>query len=463
MKEIKTPLSSNDYLLSISSIDGRFRGRVEDISNYFSEFAFNKYRVFAETEFLIAFLETIGENPSPSIIGKLRGIAQSFSLKDCQTIWDKDIEINHDTKSVEYFLQSKLRENNLEIFINYLHFGLTSSDIDYTAFALQLKDFTQDIYVPSATDLVKVLTDFSKKNKSLVMLARTHGQVAVPTTAGKEVANFAYRIKNQLKIIKNTKFGAKISGAVGNYNALVAAYPEIDWPSFSIKFLDSLGLESYPMTTQIEPLDKKIEFIQIIKRVNSIIAGLDEDFWRYLAIGYLTLRDDKGNVGSSTMPQKINPIGFELSENYCHLANGIFEVMERRLPINRWQRDLTDKYLLRDLGQALAMSVLAYESTTSSLGMVGFNKGIIDQDLDNHPETIAEGIQTILRTIPDCVGPYEKLMQLTRGKVVTNLDLKEFIEGLDVSPAIKKKLRSLTPRTYTGAAEELTEKYLNEK
>jgi adenylosuccinate lyase len=462
MAEIKTPHQFN-YLKSITSIDGRFRGRVEDISNYFSEFAHNKYRVAVEIEYLIAFLETTGNKLTPATKQKLRKIAKDFSLKDCEMIWDKDIEINHDTKSVEYFLQNKLRKTNLGKFINFLHFGLTTMDIDYTALALQIKDFTQNVYVPLITNLVEVLGDFSNKYKGLVMLARTHGQVAVPTTAGKEVANFAYRIKDQLKIIKNTNFGAKVSGAVGNYNALVAAYPEIDWPSFSIKFLDSLGLESYPMTTQIEPLDKKIEFIQIIKRINLIIAGLDVDFWRYLAIGYLVLRDEKGHVGSSTMPQKINPIGFELSESYCFLANGIFEVMERRLPINRWQRDLTDKYLLRDLGQAFAMSVLAYESTTSSLKMVGFNKEIIDQDLENHPEAIAEGIQTILRTVPDCSEPYEQLMRLTRGKIVTETDFEKFIEKLDIPLAIKNKLRHLSSRTYVGVAERLTERYLNEK
>lgn len=455
MAEIKTPKPFN-HLLSISSIDGRFRGRIEQISNYFSEFAFNKYRVFAEIEFLIAFLEVIGKKQTALTQKKLRGIAQNFSIKDCQVIWDKDVVINHDTKSVEYFLQEKLRKIKLNNLINYLHFGLTSTDIDNTALSLEIKYFTHDIYLPTLEKIIETLTKLAKENKALTMPGRTHGQIAVPTTAGKEIANFVYRLKVQLKKVKDINFGAKINGAVGNYNALVAAFPNIDWPAFSKKFLNKLGLESYPMTTQIEPFDNKVEFIQIIKRINLIMDGLDQDFWRYLAIGYLTLRDAEGHVGSSTMPQKINPIGFELSENYTLLANGIFEVMERRLPINRWQRDLTDKYLVRDLGQALAMSVLAYQSTTDSIKMIGFNKGVIGNDLDNHWETIAEGIQTILRTT-NYTQPYEKLKELTRGKKVTKVDFEKFIDSISVPKEIKNKLHRLTPKTYIGLAKQLTD------
>jgi adenylosuccinate lyase len=287
------------------------------------------------------------------------------------------------------------------------------------------------------------------------MLARTHGQVAVPTTAGKELNNFADRLKVQLVKLKQIKIGSKMTGAVGNYNALVAAYPKVNWPKFFKTFLNKLNLESYRFTTQVEPYDYKIEFIQAVKRINLVTTALDEDIWRYLALGYLSMRDDKGHVGSSTMPQKINPIGFEMSENYASLSNAIFDILEKRLPLNRWQRDLTDKYLLRDMGQALAMSVLAFESTSLASKQIGFNKGIIGQELDNHWESIAEGIQTILRTT-DYTEPYEKLKELTRGKMVTKETYLKFIEEIEVSPKIKEKLMKLSPTSYTGLAKKLS-------
>ena len=245
-----------------------------------------------------------------------------------------------------------------------------------------------------------------------------------------------------------------MTGAVGNYNALVAAYPKISWPEFFKKFLKKLNLESYQMTTQVEPYDYKIEFMQAFKRINLIVMALDEDIWRYLALGYLSLRDEKGYVGSSTMPQKINPIGFEMSESYVSLSNGILDVLEKRLPLNRWQRDLTDKYMFRDLGQALAMSVLAYESSTEALKQIGFNKGVIENDLNNHWESIAEGIQTILRTT-NYSQPYEKLKGLTRGKVVTKETYLKFIDEIEVSPKIKQKLLTLSPKSYLGLAKKL--------
>lgn len=453
MAEIKTPKPFT-HLTAISSIDGRFRGRVENLSRYFSEFAVIKGRVLVEIEYLIELAKAVKIPLSLPVQNKLRKIAKSFSEADALLVWRKDEEINHDTKAVEYFLSQKFKNAGLSRLINFLHLGLTSTDIDNTAFALSLKDFISQVFIISLSDLITVLTKLARENRNLVMMARTHGQPAVPTTAGKEMMNFTQRLARELEKIKNTKFGSKITGAVGNYNALVAAYPKIDWVAFSGKFLKRLGLESYSFTTQVEPYDYKVEFMQIIKRVNLILTGLDEDIWRYLALGYLTLRDEKGHVGSSTMPQKINPIGFEMSESYSTLANGIFDVLEKKLPLNRWQRDLTDKYLLRDMGQALAMSVLSFNSATEALGNIGFNKGVIESEIENHWEVIAEGIQTILRTT-NYTEPYEKLKELTRGKKVTKETYLKFIDEIEVSEDVKKSLRNLTPETYIGLAKKL--------
>lgn len=455
MAEFKTPKPFN-CLTAISSIDGRFRGMVEDLSEYFSNLAVFKGRVFVEIEFLLAFLQQIDKPLNGTDGKKLRSIAVNFSEEDAWTIWKKDEEINHDTKAAEYFLQTKLKELGLTSLNNYLHFGLTSTDIDNTAFTLSLKDFLHQAYLPALTRLTALLKKMASEQKDLVMLARTHGQVAVPTTAGKELANFASRLTVQLQKLKKIKLGSKITGVVGNFNALFAAYPKVDWLAFSKKLLSALGLESYPMSTQVEPYDHKVEFIQAVKRINLVVKALDEDVWRYLALGYFSLRDDKGHVGSSTMPQKINPIGFELSENYTSLSNGILTVLEERLPANRWQRDLTDKYLLRDLGQALSMSVLAYDSTTGALSRIGFNQGVIAKDLDDHWECLAEGIQTILRTT-DYTQPYEKLKALTRGKKVTKADYDQFIEDIAVSEEIKEKLKNLSPQNYVGLAKKLAE------
>jgi adenylosuccinate lyase len=455
MAEIKTPKSFN-HLTAISSLDGRFRGRVEFLSDYFSEFATIKGRVFVEIEYLISFFKQVEIPLSKRNEVLLRSIHQNFTNRDAEVIWKKDEEINHDTKAVEYLLQKKLRARGLAKYINYLHFGLTSTDIDNTALAISLKAFNHQVLIPQIVVLTKSLFKMARENKDLVMPARTHGQIAVPTTAGKELANFRYRLSVQLEKLKKYQMGSKMTGAVGNYNALVAAYPNINWPNFSRKFLRGLGLENYPLSTQVEPYDHKVEYVQAVKRINYIIIALAEDIWKYLALGYLSLRDDKGHVGSSTMPQKINPIGFEMAESYCSLSNGILDVLEKKLPINRWQRDLTDKYILRDLGQALSMSTLAYESANQALQQIGFNKALIENELDNHWELIAEGIQTILRTT-NYTQPYEKLKELTRGKVVTKESYEKFIEEIKVPEEIKRKLRTLTPKTYIGLAKKLAE------
>ena len=453
MAEIKKPKSFN-HLQSISSIDGRFRGRVENLANYFSEYATIKNRVFVEIEYLIALSKLLKLTLVSEKQKKLRKIYEDFSLGDAEEIWQTDLKINHDTKAVEIFLSNKLKKINLSNLINYLHFGLTSTDVDNTGLTISLYKFKNEVLIPQIETLIKTLSQVGQQNKDIVMLARTHGQIAVPTTAGKEMFNFASRLKVQLNKLKDIKLGSKMTGAVGNYNALVAAYPKINWPEFFKEFLKKLNLESYQITTQVEPYDHKVEFIQAIKRINFIVMALDEDIWRYLALGYLSLRDEKGHVGSSTMPQKINPIGFEMSENYVSLSNGILDVLEKRLPLNRWQRDLTDKYLLRDLGQALAMSVLAYESSSAALKQIGFNKGVIENDLNNHWESIAEGIQTILRTT-NCTQPYEKLKELTRGRAVTKETYLKFIDEIEVSLKIKQKLLALSPKSYIGLAKKL--------
>lgn len=454
MAEIKKP-QSFIHLQSITSVDGRFRGVVENIADYFSEYATIKNRVFVEIEYLIALCKLLKLNLTVTKQNKLKKIYDNFSLSDAEEIWQTDFEINHDTKAVEIFLSKKLIKIGLENLINYLHFGLTSTDIDNTGLAISLYQFKNDILQPQIETLIKTLSQLADQNSNLVMLARTHGQIAVPTTAGKEIYNFKSRLEVQLKKLKQIKIGSKMTGAIGNHNALVAVYPKINWLKFFEEFLNKLNLESYQITTQVEPYDHKVEFIQAVKRINLVVMALDEDIWRYLALGYLSLRDEKGHVGSSTMPQKINPIGFEMSENYVSLSNGIFDVLEKRLPLNRWQRDLTDKYLLRDLGQAFAMCILAYKSTAAAIKQIGFNKRIIENDLNNHWESIAEGIQTILRTT-NYTKPYEKLKKLTRGKIVTKETYLKFINEIEVSPNIKQKLLALSPKTYFGLAKKLS-------
>lgn len=456
MAEIKTPKNFTN-LKAITSIDGRFRGSTEDLSEYFSEMATSKGRVKVEIEYLIAFLKEIKKPLDKAEIIDLRKIYQNFSEADAVIIWKKDEEINHDTKAVEYFLQKKLEKIKLNKLVNYLHFGLTSADIDNIGLTLSLKEFSQEIFLKKIKDLIEKLRKLSREQRDLVMPARTHGQIAVPTTAGKEWANFASRLEKQLEKYKKIKLGSKLTGAVGNYNALELAFPEINWIKFSEKFLKSLDLENYPMTTQVEAYENKVEWIEAIKRINLIVIALCQDVWHYLALGYLSQRDSKGHIGSSTMPQKINPIGFELAENYCSLANGIFEVMERRLPENRWQRDLTDKYLLRDLGQGLVMSVISYDSVSKALGTIGFNKELVEKELSEHWEIIAEGVQTLLRTA-QVNDPYGKLKELTRGKKVTQKDYQEFLEKIDIPDELKKRLSQLSPTNYIGLAKKLAKK-----
>lgn len=448
MAEIKIPKAFN-HLTAITSLDGRFRGRVEHLSNYFSEFATIRGRVSVEIEYLIAILEKLKKPLSKAAQSKLRQIADNFSLSDADEIWKIDEQINHDTKAVEIFLTKRLEKLGLKKAVNFLHFGLTSTDVDNTGYALALKNFLKEVCIPELKKLASTLRKLERAQKDQVMLARTHGKIAVPTTVGKEIGKFRVRIEDQLAKLQSYKMGSKMTGAIGNHNALYAAYPHINWFSFTTRFLKDLGLTSYESSTQVEPYEHKVELMQIFSRINTVIQAFDEDIWRYLALGYLSLRDAKGHVGSSTMPQKINPIGFEMSENYLLIANAIFELAARKLPTNRWQRDLTDKYLLRDVSQAFVMSILAYESTTEALNQIGFNKGLLEKELDDHWEAIAEGIQTILRTA-NFTQPYEKLKELTRGQIVTKETYDKFITEIEAPKELKERLRKLNPDTYTG-------------
>lgn len=450
MAEIKTPKDFN-YLLSITSIDGRFRGRVEKYSKYFSEYAVIAGRVYVEIEYLIALLQEIEKPLSVKQATIVRKIYKNFGIADATEIWNIDEEINHDTKAVEIFLSNKLTTLKLDKLINYLHFGLTSTDVDNTAFSLSVKDFLESEYFLEVGTLVSELAKLSKKQKDLAMPARTHGKIAVPTTAGRELLKYRSRVEFNLDKLKALKIGSKMNGAVGNYNAHYTAFPKKNWERFSKNFLKNLGLAEYKYTTQVEPYDAKVELIQAVKRINYVLIAIDTDIWRYISLGYLTLRDESGHVGSSTMPQKINPIGFEMSESYAHLSNGLLSVLESKLSVNRWQRDLTDKYLLRELGQALVMSILAATATNEAVKQIGFNKEYLRNELDQHWELIAEGVQTILRTTnhPD---PYGALKELTRGKDVTKETYEKFILDLDVSDEIKERLSKLSPESYTGIA-----------
>jgi adenylosuccinate lyase len=397
---------------------------------------------------------------TPSEVKKIRDLYEKFSESSYKKIKDFEKTTNHDVKAVEYFIKESLKSTSLKKSLEWVHFGLTSEDTNNCAYGLMLSLSNRDVIVPTISDIGGLLKSYAKKYKAVPMLARTHGQSASPTTLGKEFNVYVARIKRQLDMLSKYKISIKLNGATGNYNAFVVAYPKVNWVKFSQGFtahlskIAKVNLETNLITAQIEPHDTYAELSDMMRRVNTILVDLNQDIWRYISDGYIVQKPKAGEVGSSTMPHKVNPIDFENSEGNLGLANALFTFFSQKLPISRLQRDLSDSTVERAFGTAFGHSYLAYTSLLKGLGKVSANENIIKEDLLAHPEVIAEGIQTVLRREGHPI-PYEALKELTRGKKIEMKDFVIFIENLKISDKLKKELKKITPLTYTGIAEGL--------
>ena len=443
-----------NILTAISPIDGRYRNKVEALAPYYSEYALIKYRVRVEIEYFIALCEL----PVPQLAGvdknlfeSLRDIYRNFSLADANVVKDTEKVTNHDVKAVEYFIKGKFDEMGLNDYKEFIHFGLTSQDINNTSVPMMVKESLSDVFVPALEELIAKLNAYAEDWKEIPMLAKTHGQPASPTRLGKEIKVFAYRLEEQLATLKAVKYTAKFGGATGNYNAHNVAYPATDWKAFGNKFVSEyLGLEREQWTTQISNYDHLAAIFDAIKRINTIIIDLDRDFWTYISMEYFKQTIKAGEVGSSAMPHKVNPIDFENSEGNLGISTAILEHLAHKLPVSRLQRDLTDSTVIRNIGVPLAHSLLAVASTMKGLGKLLLNESAIKADLENCWNVCAEAIQTILRR-ENYPKPYETLKELTRTNDVVNAEsISKFIEGLNVSEEVKAELRLITPYTYTG-------------
>ena len=384
----------------------------------------------------------------------LHDLSVNFSLEDAEGVKDLERTTRHDVKAIENFLRTRLAQTSLADTVSWLHFGLTSEDVNLTAQAISLRDARDEVMLPALNKIIVQLTDFARRYKSMPMLARTHGQPAVPTTFGKEMAIFVARLAKQREKLANHKFESKWSGAVGNYNALVAGAPNIDWRTFSENFLNELGLEPTQISTQLIPYDNWLEYFQILQLVNGILLDLCQDMWRYISDDYLKLRIITSEVGSSTMPQKVNPIDFENAEGNLGLANALFEGYVRKLPVSRLQRDLSDSTVRRSFGTALGHTLVAWTSAAKGLERVEANEAGIRSALEAHWEVVTEGAQTILRAA-NVPSAYEQLKSLTRGKGITQESYQNWVDSLEVEETVKSKLRSLSPLTYIGLAGEI--------
>ncbi|GIV28236.1 MAG: adenylosuccinate lyase [Bacteroidia bacterium] len=446
-----------DTLLSISPIDGRYYEKLQSLSNYFSEFALMKYRVEVEIRYLIA-LSKLSLKNFPELgegqIKALMNICENFSLEDAQRIKTIERTINHDVKAVEYFVKEKLDELQLSDIKEFVHFGLTSQDINNTAIPLSVKNFINEEYLPLIEKLIDAVEFFARNNKGISMLARTHGQPASPTTLGKEMYVYVYRLKNQLDLLRNIPIKAKFGGATGNLNAHYVAYPEVDWIKFANAFVASLGLERYEYTTQIENYDYLSALLDACRRINTILVDFCVDVWLYISINYFKQKVNANEVGSSAMPHKVNPIDFENAEGNLKYANAIFGFLSEKLPISRWQRDLTDSTVIRNIGMPFAHTLLSFQSILKGMSKIEPNTEQIQKDLENNWQVVAEAIQTILRR-ERFPNPYEALKALTRGNSeITKDRIHQFIDGLEVSDSVKDELKQITPLNYIGKSRE---------
>ena len=451
-----------DILTAISPVDGRYRGKTESLAEYFSEFALIRYRVRVEIEYFIALCELPLpqlKNFDKALFPQLREIYQNFTEVDAQRVKDIEKVTNHDVKAVEYFIKEKLDEmekNGLgegyfEQSREFIHFGLTSQDINNTSVPLSVKEALNNVFIPQVEELIAQLNEYAEEWKDVPMLAKTHGQPASPTRLGKEIMVFVYRLNEQLQLLKACKHTAKFGGATGNYNAHHVAYPEYDWRAFGNKFVsEKLGLEREQFTTQISNYDHLSSIFDAIRRINTIIIDLDRDFWMYISMEYFKQKIKAGEVGSSAMPHKVNPIDYENSEGNLGIANAILQFLSQKLPISRLQRDLTDSTVLRNIGVPLGHSIIAIQSTLKGLRKLILNEEALQRDLDNTWAVVAEAIQTILRR-EAYPHPYEALKALTRtNKHMDEKTIHEFIQTLNVSDAVKAELMNITPGNYTG-------------
>lgn len=440
-------------LNAIAPIDGRYFSTTQTLAPYFSEFGLIRYRVRVEVEYFIALAVAIPELKSLSgkHDSKLRGLYENFTEADALAIKEIERTTNHDVKAVEYFLKNKFDELGLGEHKEFIHFGLTSQDINNTAIPLSLKEFMDAEMLPAVQKLLTSLNTLSDQWKDIAMLARTHGQPASPTRLGKEIHVFAERINKQLELLKAIPHSAKFGGATGNFNAHHIAYGEIDWKKFGDNFVQkNLGLSRSHPTTQIEHYDNLAAMFDALKRINTILIDFSRDVWQYISMGYFKQKIKAGEVGSSAMPHKVNPIDFENAEGNFGFANAIFEHLSAKLPVSRLQRDLTDSTVLRNIGVPLAHTFLAFKSLEKGISKLELNKAAIDKDLEDNWAVVAEAIQTVLRK-ENYPNPYEALKTLTRkNEKVTKKDFEEFIDTLQVSDAVKARLKSITPFTYTG-------------
>ncbi len=441
-------------LTAISPIDGRYRNKTEKLADYFSEYALVKYRVRVEVEYFIALCELPLpqlKNIDKEVFPKLQSIVDNFSEEDASRVKETEKVTNHDVKAVEYFIKEKFDELGLEQYKEFIHFGLTSQDINNTSVPLSLKDALTDVYYPLLDELIVKLTSQAEAWADVAMLAKTHGQPASPTRLGKEIMVFASRLQAQLQLLRSVPLSAKFGGATGNYNAHTVAYPEYDWKAFGNKFVsEKLGLVREEWTTQISNYDNLAAVFDALKRIDTIMIDLNRDFWQYISMEYFKQKIKEGEIGSSAMPHKVNPIDFENAEGNLGIANAILEHLAGKLPVSRLQRDLTDSTVLRNIGIPMGHIVIAIQSTLKGLDKLLLNKEALYRDLDNCWAVVAEGIQTILRR-EGYPKPYEALKALTRtNNAITAESIAEFIDELNVSDAVKDELRKITPHTYTG-------------
>lgn len=449
---------TNFALTAISPIDGRYANKVEDLRPIFSEYGLIRYRVLVE----IRWLQTLANHPliievspfSATANNLLDSIIDNFSESDAQRVKDIEKTTNHDVKAVEYLLKEKIAGcDELEQVSEFIHFACTSEDINNLSYALMLKE-GRDVIQTQISDCIDALRKLALETADQPLLSRTHGQSATPTTVGKEFANVVARMSRQQQQLQAVSLLGKINGAVGNYNAHCVAYPDVDWEAFSKNFVESLGLQWNPYTIQIEPHDYIAEFFHTLSRFNTILLDFDRDIWSYISLGYFKQRTITGEIGSSTMPHKVNPIDFENSEGNLGIANALFSFLAEKLPVSRWQRDLTDSTVLRNIGVGIAHTSIAIQASLKGISKLQINTDAIEADLNANWEVLAEPIQTVMRRY-GVEKPYEKLKELTRGQRITPDQLQVFIEKLDIPVEAKATLLALTPRNYTGYAEKL--------
>lgn len=443
-------------LTAISPTDGRYGQKTLDLRPLFSEFGLIHHRVLVEVRWLQALAnnDAISEVPAfdTHTSNLLDKIVENFSIDDAHRVKNIESTTNHDVKAVEYFLKEKIQGNEaLKAVSEFFHFACTSEDINNLSYALMLKSGRDTVLLPVMDEIIDKLKAIAHELADQPMLSRTHGQTASPTTVGKEIANVVHRLKQQHKLAANVNILGKMNGAVGNYNAHYCAYPEINWPEFSSNFIDSLGLTINPYTIQIEPHDYMAELFDAISRFNTILIDLSRDLWSYISLGYFKQKTIAGEVGSSTMPHKVNPIDFENAEGNLGIANALFGHLATKLPVSRWQRDLTDSTVLRTLGVGFAHSLIAFQSLIRGLNKLEVNTNKLDDDLENSWEVLAEPVQTVMRRY-GIANPYEKLKELTRGKGINRDDLHIFIKDLDIPEDARIRLLKLTPQNYIGNA-----------